>query len=130
MRSLLRNTLWLWMFMLLGSTNLLLTQRDAEPRSSLRPMTLVSCSDTIPDAVGELLPAHGETLLAPRLQGALPAETSVSHSDHKSLQALRLAGDRARLRSVACGNTPAVVEAAAPLRPSDYYVFTLRRILV
>lgn len=130
MRGLLRNTLWLWMFMLLGSTNLLLARSDAEPLPSLRPMALVSCSDTAPGAVGELLPAHEESLLAPRLQGALPAETSVTHTDHKSLQALRLAGDRARLRSIACGNTAAAVEAAAPFRPSDYYVFTLRRILV
>lgn len=130
MRGLLRNTLWLWMFMLLGSTNLLLARSDAESLPSLRPMALVSCSDTAPGAVGELLPAHEESLLAPRLQGALPAETSVTHTDHKSLQALRLAGDRARLRSIACGNTAAAVEAAAPFRPSDYYVFTLRHILV
>ena len=95
--------------MLLGSTNLLLARSDAEPLPSLRPMALVSCSDTAPGAVGELLPAHEESLLAPRLQGALPAETSVTHTDHKSLQALRLAGDRARLRSIASGN-PAAAE--------------------
>lgn len=115
--------------MLLGGTNIPLARTDAESVSPFHP-TVVPQEDLSVCNVGSLLPASENCLLQPRFSGALPAETSVSHSDHKSLQLFRPQSGRSRLRIALREPLPGQREACSPFRPSDYYVFTLRRILV
>lgn len=127
MYGLLRNMLWVWLFMLLGGTNLTLARNDGDRpfRGSFVERDVLSASDQ------ELsLPGSDDCLILPLCRGALPAETSVSHSDHKTSPDIRPLPRHFHEDCVAPMPELRAADRTGRFRPVDYYVYSLRRILI